>query len=1135
MKLLNILNIFEKKTQRRKTMKQLKRILIVIAALALLVTSFAVVIGAEGKTKGDVAKIEDYIAKLEADLAKGPSAVKDQVNRVTSAYGYIHDNETTDWTDVKETPAYIAAIAKLDAYCVQVANTYVDSATAPALSIKVAARDLNKVYKFINDCDPAESTAGYAELWVKMNAKNVELTETSYNGMGKIPEISAETFESEMTIIKNAAIAIFDQHAVFPITDAALLEKYSLKAYDITTRYLDKYEEFLTVATDSDNDYFKKVNDALSIKSFVDKTDISCGAGYTQTMERVMAAVKIANDAKEEKRQALDSMAPLSQYDYGYVIDRDYDGNLSQEEYDKLSVDEQLAYDENNKGFTYPNAQGEHRTYKAYETIDGTENGFLHFNYGEYSEANKENGIHHYAAISLSSAGGREDYGIVIDWDMRFNDVFGGTIPLQAIDTVNKITNSSGGTESTFANLLVFNTSGSVSNAYSSKTYKVDPAHKDTTKSKAIVVDVWTHYTLTYNPETRIGAFYVNYVKVLDIYFHNPKFVMNQLRFGAVRGAENWDGFDMDNFEIFYGTAYRITDKFSTMDDDAQFKYFVDYAGNNDSTDYLSRNIAYSKAVLLAEKYANKHGTETDVYKKFDAIDYDADIRFKAMNQNLEELKSRVSQLTSLIVNTENTEKIKTQVSDIKEFVNKNAALIDKSDKIVPGYQEQMGKVYSIEADILKIEYIKEFVDVVIKFERSATLSARTRHSLAAAEIYELAEYDIEENRKFIEKDPIVVDFEKHLNGQKKADGSYLTFMDEGYIGEYDPEYIDLFEYYESFADILAARAKLENSKNIINAISRITKIKGYEATDAFFAANFKELENYTLLIRGYINSGNYDVEYPGVKEALEEFYKMDGYFYEKLQQQHIATLEDMIAKYDSMTTYIEKLAVVNSIKDYFANEDTALNNTKIKKEVRLMVEDEAAVLEAIMRQNDVYAIEAEGLKDSYIDVLTQQTEYFINIINHMDSIIVFSDIEALFEEATQYYYGINLHVEGASEAADRYAYYRDYIASVKESNTVFEMYVDDLDMALLYDGEEKRDMVYAALTNCAAWVDFVDAKDSDVAELLEFYYSELNTYEKAISAIESAIYEAVQFTNALRTNTLPATVLSVIGKLINN
>ena len=124
----------------------------------------------------------------------------------------------------------------------------------------------------------------------------------------------------------------------------------------------------------------------------------------------------------------------------------------------------------------------------------------------------------------------------------------------------------------------------------------------------------------------------------------------------------------------------------------------------------------------------------------------------------------------------------------------------------------------------------------------------------------------------------------------------------------------------------------------------------------------------------------------------------------------------------------VEKVAVVNSVKAYFEESDTALNNTTIKKAARDRVEDEREALEKLWAQNEVYEAELKGYETSYLDVLTQQTEYFINIINHMDSVIVFSEIEDLFDEASVYYYGINLNVEGALEAAKKIWEENDYL-----------------------------------------------------------------------------------------------------------
>ena len=83
--------------------------------------------------------------------------------------------------------------------------------------------------------------------------------------------------------------------------------------------------------------------------------------------------------------------------------------------------------------------------------------------------------------------------------------------------------------------------------------------------------------------------------------------------------------------------------------------------------------------------------------------------------------------------------------------------------------------------------------------------------------------------------------------------------------------------------------------------------------------------------------------------------------------------------------------------------------------------------------------------------------------------------------------------------------------------------------------GVENRDEMFKVLKNINVYIDFVDATNKNIAKQLETYYAALEAYENNITAIENAVYEGIQFTNAIRTIKLPATVLSVIGKLINN
>lgn len=1116
-------------------MKKLTKILIVIAMLALLIASFATVVGAEEEKKpGSVATINAKIAAIEAELAKPDSDEnKNPKSKVTAAYEYIRDPDLV-WDGISDTAEYLEAVAKVDGYCVQVATAICNKfSEVTADNVTPATAAINEAYAFVVACAPAETTAGYAEFKANVTTKNDAIVELKYAAV-KMPEAGSETLYTQMNSARVAVRDLFKQIKKCPWVSDELYTKYSMMAYDLTTFMLDEYEAFLEIATTSDADYFKTVNDIRTVEAFVEATDISKADGYAATIDRLKAGLKIANDAVDAKRKSLDELAPFEEYDLGYYLQKYFNGQLTAEEYAALSNDEKIAYDNDNGHLPYPNAQGGHKTERVFEELYGSgENGYLKFMYGSDS-------IHHYTYFELNKASGKEEYGFVFEWDIRINEVV-NSITLQDLDTVRKE-----GGYSVFATLFSY-ISGSDnfvsvingSNDAKQTQYSIVKGYARTEYKEAMVTDVWTHCTLTYNPETKMGELYINYVKVLDLYHFGPEKTTTQIRFGP-SNLSNWEGWDIDNIEIYYGTEFRITDKFSKMTPDEQFKYFVDYAydGMGNKEEYLARNNAYNKAKVLLSKYPASNPSVV----KFKEIDYDNDIKYPAMEQNLGILTEKVNNLKdNIAVTTENITKISDAIAEINSFVSKNAALIDKADTKAGGYQDQMKIVYSTEANLKKLEILNKFVDALVKFERATTLSALTRYAAKAAEIYAEAEYEIEENRLFVANDPVVIDFEKLLNGQKLEDGTYIKPTDDkgnptpGYKDENDPTYIKIFEYYDSFASLLSAREKLENAKNIINAMNAVTDMDGYEATDAFFEANYEEIKSYTLLVRSYINSNNYDAEYPGVAEAIEKFNEMDPYFYEQLQLEHIEILTEMVAKYHTVNTLVEKVAVVNSVKAYFENEDTALNNTTISKAVSMRVEDEREALLKLQSQNDVYEYELLGYDEAYLDVLTQQTEYFINIINHMDSVIVFSEIEDLFEDASVYYYGINLHVEGALEAAEKYAEYREYIASVNANNAAFSMYMKDLDYALNCEGVEKRDETFLALKNLSTYVDFVDEGNKNIARQLETYNKELAAYEKTITAVESAIYESVQFGNALRTIKLPATVLSVIGRLTNN
>ena len=1100
-------------------MKNLKKILIVIAVLALLVSSIVVVISAEddaAPVAGNVQDLTDILVAIKDDMDKASgSDVAKQASKLADFYKLIV-NEKLVWD--AEDPAYQEAVAKAAEYTVTIGNSLYTKVTENS-DTTLKAEAVRALYSHLEASLAPAETEGLAEVKENCYAANKEVI-NQY--------LAANDRKNMLNLYEQLSYVPLDADA-----DAELIEKCSKNAYQVGRKLMDEYNKLpahdQVGATENETiaNYSNRIAGILVIRDYVLGVDLSKAdqSAVAALNGEINAAVQVRNQVLAENAAKLDAEASFDSYDLKDLVYKNYDGFLTPEELTALSTADRDKYNSENNLFDGINAAGEWRTTKNSETIDGVQNGYQSFIYGKNGSA-----VHLYFYIEYGAK--VEELGAVLEFDLRMHNEFKG-ITMQTVD------NTKGTGKSVFDTIAVITAAGKIENR----------ADQGLVESKsvegALVLDAWHHFTITFDNEKRVGKLYVDYVYLMDVDYKSAEDgAYRQLRFGPTTES-NWQ-WDIDNVHVYQGTQYRDTDKFTSMTEAERFEYFAKYAMNEkDGLPYLSRNLAYKKAQVLYEKYKN-----TATAKLFKDYEYESKIKDPAMVENLNLLKLDVIELYNQKLDSGTVDKVTKMISDINAFVAENGELINKGDTrdaadidngdgtTTPnfdekGYQALMAIVYGKEADLKKVEQIKAFVEAIKKFERAETSAALNRHAKTAIEIYLAAGYADPANREFVKNDPVVLAFETTYNGN---DG--LTEEDEGYTDPASPEYVTLFEFYEMIDYIINNRDKYENSKRIVNGIDYILSLDGYEATPAFWAANRASIETYVAIIRQIVTTGAYVEEYPGVDDAIAVYTEMDLYFYEVVQQEYVEYLTELVAGYTKTQSYIERRSIINAALVYFDADnnpkDLAIYRATFSEAMRVALEDEIEALSELEVAVEVYNRELDGFKDSFEDVLEQQTQYFINIINHMDTIDTIADLKDLFEEASGYYYGINMNVDGAAEAADRYAYYRDYLAEVEVANAYFTLYADRFMDVLAYKGTAKRDLLFNTINECAEYVDMIDKLDANVKGYYSLFVDGVQEYAAHVLAVNSAIYDSAQFVYAMRSEQISPTVLAIIAGVIN-
>ena len=203
--------------------------------------------------------------------------------------------------------------------------------------------------------------------------------------------------------------------------------------------------------------------------------------------------------------------------------------------------------------------------------------------------------------------------------------------------------------------------------------------------------------------------------------------------------------------------------------------------------------------------------------------------------------------------------------------------------------------------------------------------------------------------------------------------------------------------------------------------------------------------------------------------------------------------------------------------------------------EVAQAVADEIAELEELIIVYGVYRDELTAQSEDYEAILAQNTQYFINTVNYMNTVLTYAELKPLFDKATGYYYSIDVDSDAAAAAADKYIAYREQLKALEDNGAIFVGYVEGIYEAEMLTGIEREDAIYAALVNCISYVDLVDEGVEGVAAAMAYYEQTLEAYNAELNTVNADISESAKITCAVRTGSISNVVLAIVSKIFEN
>ena len=598
------------------------------------------------------------------------------------------------------------------------------------------------------------------------------------------------------------------------------------------------------------------------------------------------------------------------------------------------------------------------------------------------------------------------------------------------------------------------------------------------TVNEFFVPGEWTHIAMTFDAVTFETNFYINYEHVCTGNGNTgDPYTLTRPRFGK----KNSNGeFSVDNVYIYQGQAIRTQGKLAAMTDDEKFLYFTDYLADTERT-IGTRSVAYTYATDLLPNYYN---AATETMKTEDPaliaavntyLGFDYNELFNALKlSNLEKFVSLVANIEALDRTPATLGQRTSGLDIVDQFLNANAGQILEGDT----YLEKFAVANRIREEIKSEEKIDDFMFYMDRFAKATTVTSIQRHYNSAKAIYD--------------------------------EGLELELLE-------NPAYTAFIAAHQAYLDAavtVAQAIRNDNSKAIVNCIKFIAE---YD-TEEEWVANYDFVEKYVLIVREKIYEDNYAADYEGLIDALEFYEVVNAYFWEILQNEHIAVISEQLDKFTKTDAYIEKLGICSYITRYVETREGTIYNVDYANNDELKV---------LLNTHKTYLGELEVQERDYGALLDQNTVYFVNLVNKLVTCTGYSAMKATFDEATEYYYAMNVGGDAAQAAIAIYETYEDLLSTMENSSAEFVNHVALIATAI--DDEEK----YQALVACCYYAQFADEEIAGVADAMATYTAAYNEYMGVVNAANSEISEAGVALGSVRTCAGVAPIISVIIKAI--
>ncbi|MBQ3017221.1 MAG: hypothetical protein IJD79_10615 [Clostridia bacterium] len=664
----------------------------------------------------------------------------------------------------------------------------------------------------------------------------------------------------------------------------------------------------------------------------------------------------------------------------------------------------------------------------------------------------------------------------------------------------------------------------------------------DSDKKHTFGANQWLHVTVQYDAQTMLTHIYVGKDDSTFVSGDGEELTGRRL-VGTVetQGVNN----DAGGIKVpIYPLTFRLGS--SSQVGEVGLDNFIGYQGTTvHNPTYLTKLALYNQYLYVADALANEESVATDRYQSYLFLKNDTNMQkvytgsYYGVDANGEEIKAEN-------LSAEDKAKLDAARSTYKSFYN------DEMDKSKDGVYDAL--ILSVKAR--NVELYKEYVDLAVEIPRLIDNVETRKLRVSLAEkfvadagslidtgdpVFIACRAQIAAIKATLEGDSAAYEFVRlmtifdnsvaygaslsrlqvHFNNAASYRDSITNYEDfegiEASLSSYNALKAAV-ESYDSAAGVMVDKTREINSVRFVSIVN-IMKQK----TTGMWANDSEEVEDLWYRAYQIIASGEYDAAHTGFADAKVVFDLAHNYFWNALQEENIALLTAKLDSYNALPIddYIGKAGICTYVDRFF--EFNAID-----------IDSDNEDIKSIKARNEAYKLQLETIVGDYKNLLVQNTTKFINVMQLAAQYSAYEDLKPLFDEATSYYYTMNITGDGINECVEQYNVLAASMKAIEADSSMFVAIVNgDMGYTPLANITDKAEL-YRSLTGCYACLGNLDLTYDGAAEAKAVYDAEYAEYTNEINVLNNQVDEAGNVSFAVRGNWDFDSIVAFVKNIIN-